>query len=153
MFKEKLSSFCELDSVLRPEQNLCKCPGLSRKLPESFFNGGIMTKSTEEAMEKTNRPAATAGSMRAPRHELHIPLRYRLEGEQNWLAGEAINMSESGLLFSSNEMLEVDCRVQITFQHSETPMGRWSTRSVRVVRRNLANWPETRILFGAKFCG
>ncbi len=104
-------------------------------------------------MEKTNLPAVTAGSMRAPRHELHIPLRYRREGQQNWLAGEAINMSESGLLFSSDEMLEVDCRVQITFQQSEAPMGRWSTRSARVVRRNLSNWPETRILFGAKFCG
>ena len=103
-------------------------------------------------MEKMNATAVTAAPARAPRHELRIPLRYRLEGHQDWLAGEAINMSESGLLFSSNEMLEVDCRVQITFQQSEVPMGRSSTRLVRVVRRNLANWPETQIMFGAKFC-
>ena len=103
-------------------------------------------------MENTDATAVTAGPVRAPRHELRIPLRYRLEGQQDWQRGEAINMSESGLLFSSNEMLELDCRVQITFQHSETPMGRSSTRIVRVVRRNLANWPETRILFGARFC-
>jgi hypothetical protein len=108
-------------------------------------------------MEKTNSPALevrqqTVGPVRAARHELRIPLRYRLEGEQNWQPGEAINMSESGLLFSSDELLEIDARVQITFQQSETPMGRSSTRIARVVRRNLANWPETRVLFGAKFC-
>jgi PilZ domain-containing protein len=107
---------------------------------------------SEKAMETSNATALTPSPARAPRHELRIPLRYRLEGQHDWQRGEAINMSESGLLFSSDEMLEVDCRVQITFQQSETPMGRSSTRLVRVVRRNLANWPETRILFGAKFC-
>jgi len=90
--------------------------------------------------------------VRAVRHELKIPLRYRLEGAQSWQPGEAINMSESGLLFSSNEMLEVDMRVQITFQATGTPMVQSSTRLARVVRRMLSNWPETRILFGAKFC-
>lgn len=94
----------------------------------------------------------TATDVRAVRHELHIPLRYRLEGGQEWRIGEAINMSETGLLFSSNEMLEVDARVQITFQGADIPvMLHSSTRLARVVRRNLSNWPETRIFFGAKF--
>lgn len=93
-----------------------------------------------------------AADVRAARHELHIPLRYRLEGVQEWQIGEAINMSETGLLFSSNEMLEVDARVQITFQGPDIPMVHSSTRLARVVRRNLSNWPETRIFFGAKFC-
>lgn len=94
----------------------------------------------------------TATDVRAVRHELHIPLRYRLEGGQEWRIGEAINMSETGLLFSSNEMLEVDARVQITFQGADVPvMLHSSTRLARVVRRNLSNWPETRIFFGAKF--
>jgi len=108
-------------------------------------------------MEKTNSPTLevrqnTAGPVRALRHELRIPLRYRLEGEPSWQPGEAINMSESGLLFSSDELLEIDARVQITFQHSESPMMKSSMRLVRVVRRILSNWPETRIVFGAKFC-
>jgi len=107
-------------------------------------------------MDKVNRPILevrqnTGGPVRAVRHELRIPLRYRLEGEQGWQPGEAINMSESGLLFSSNEMLEIDARVQITFQQSEAPMMKTSMRPARVVRRILSNWPETRILFGAKF--
>jgi hypothetical protein len=105
-------------------------------------------------MEKADSPGLqqkTATDGRAARHELHIPLRYRREGDQDWQPGEAINMSESGLLFSSDEMLEVDARVQITFQGPNIPMLKSSTRLARVVRRNLSNWPETRIFFGAKF--
>jgi len=91
-------------------------------------------------------------SDRAMRHELNIPLRYRLEGQENWAVGEAINMSESGLLFSSDQLLEIDARVQITFQSIDTPQVKSSTRLARVVRRTLSNWPETRIRFGARFC-
>ncbi|MCU1255528.1 MAG: hypothetical protein JWM83_1827 [Candidatus Angelobacter sp.] len=106
-------------------------------------------------MEKLN-PSAVAeprnSSERAMRHELNIPLRYRLEGQDNWAAGEAINMSESGLLFTSDQLLEVDTRVQITFQSTDTPQVKSSTRLARVVRRTLSNWPETRVKFGARFC-
>ncbi|HLY91901.1 MAG TPA: PilZ domain-containing protein [Candidatus Angelobacter sp.] len=108
--------------------------------------------STKETMNKAEATAVSATPVRAPRHELRIPMRYRLEGQQQWLPGEAINMSESGLLFSSDQLLDLDARVQITFQQSEIPMFRSSTRLARVVRRNLSNWPETRIMFGAKFC-
>ncbi len=88
---------------------------------------------------------------RAMRHDLRIPLRYRLEGQETWCMGETINMSESGLLFTSNEMLEIDARVQITFQNSGIPLLKSSTRAARVVRRVLSNWPETRIVFGARY--
>ncbi len=88
---------------------------------------------------------------RAVRHELRIPLRYRLEGQEDWYEGETINMSESGILFSSNEMLEVQARVEITFQTTGSPLLQSSTRQAMVVRRTLANWPETRLIFGARF--
>ncbi len=106
-------------------------------------------------MEKSD-PSAVAEARnsgdRAVRHELNIPLRYRLEGQENWAKGEAINMSESGLLFTSDELLEIDTRVQITFQSIDTPQVKSSTRLARVVRRTLSNWPETRVKFGARFC-
>jgi hypothetical protein len=88
---------------------------------------------------------------RAVRHELRIPLRYRREGHHDWFQGETINMSESGILFSSNEMLEVDSRLEITFQTSGSPLLQSSTRQAMVVRRTLANWPDTRLIFGARF--
>lgn len=95
--------------------------------------------------------AGNSGS-RAVRHELNIPLRYRLEGQEDWASGEALNMSESGLLFTSDQLLEIDSRVQITFQSIDTPQVKSSTRLARVVRRTLSNWPETRVKFGARFC-
>ena len=95
--------------------------------------------------------AGNSGS-RAIRHELNIPLRYRLEGQEDWATGEALNMSESGLLFTSDQLLEINSKVQITFQSIDTPQVKSSTRLARVVRRTLSNWPETRVKFGARFC-
>lgn len=88
---------------------------------------------------------------RAKRQELRIPLRYRVAGQQNWLLGETVNVSETGMLFASNDLLEVDSSLEITFQTSGVPELRSSTRSARVVRRVLSNWPETKILFGVRY--
>jgi hypothetical protein len=112
-----------------------------------MIDGEDMEKSDPSAVAEAHR----VGS-RALRHELHIPLRYRLEGREDWAAGEAINMSESGLLFTSDQLLEINDRVQITFQKIDTPQIKSSTRLAKVVRRTLSNWPETRVKFGARFC-
>jgi hypothetical protein len=89
---------------------------------------------------------------RALRHELRLPMRYRREGEEPWRVAETINISESGLLFSSDEVLEVEDRLEITFQTSGPPLLHSSTRQTVVVRRVLSTWPETRLFFGARFC-
>lgn len=88
---------------------------------------------------------------RAVRRDLRLPLRYRVAGGEDWRPGETINISESGLLFTSNELLDVDSSVEITFQTKGAPLLQSSTRQAMVVRRTLANWPETRLIFGAKF--
>ncbi len=88
---------------------------------------------------------------RALRHEMQLPLRYRVEGQKDWSAGETLNLSESGLLFSSDDILEINTRVEITFQTVSVPMLQSSTRSADVVRRVLNNWPETRPIFGVRF--
>jgi hypothetical protein len=88
---------------------------------------------------------------RAERRQLRLPLRYRVEGQEEWQPGETINVSETGLLFTSNEMLEVDAQLEITFQTSGAPLLQSSTRLVLVVRRMLSNWPETRLIFGARY--
>jgi PilZ domain len=110
-----------------------------------------VTKTTRSGI---SRPAEAGRPMveRALRHELRVPVRYRREGQQQWMQAEAINMSSSGLLFASNELLEVDTRVEITFQTSDPPLLERSTRIATVVRRVLNNWPETELKFGAKFC-
>lgn len=90
-------------------------------------------------------------STRATRQEIRIPLRYRLAGAEEWFLGETINVSESGLLFASDEMMEVQTRVEITFQISGPPLLPRSLRHATVVRRILSNWPETKLLFGARY--
>jgi hypothetical protein len=88
---------------------------------------------------------------RAERHELRIPLRFRPEGREDWLPGETINMSESGVLFLSEAMIELDTRLEITFQTAGDPLLHSSTRRAMVVRRTLANWPDTRLAFAVRF--
>lgn len=108
-------------------------------------------------MERLENDAAPAPRQRrtmvdrATRHDLRVPLRYRREGQQEWCPGETINMSESGVLFSSDQLLEVDASLEITFQTSGSPLLQSSTRRAQVVRRTLNNWPETSLIFAAKF--
>ena len=89
---------------------------------------------------------------RATRHTLCVPLRYRLAGQEDWSMGETINMSESGLLFSSDHLLEIDDRLEITFQTKGPLLLERSMRQAQVVRRTLNNWPETRLVFAARYC-
>lgn len=89
---------------------------------------------------------------RATRHELRLPLRYRLEGEEDWRQGETINISSSGLLFYLNELLEVNTNVEIIFETSRIGLLHAIPQQARVVRRVLSNWPETRLILAAKFC-
>lgn len=95
---------------------------------------------------------AKSWTERAERHALRIPIRYRYHGQEQWIAAETINISESGMLFSSDQLLDVDARIEITFQSSGTPMLQSSTRIIQVVRRVLSSWPETDPVFGARFC-
>lgn len=88
---------------------------------------------------------------RAERHDLRVPLRYRLEGNGDWHPGETVNMSETGLLFSSDQLIEIETPLEITFQTTGSPMLQSSTRRAMIVRRTLSNWPDTRLLFGARF--
>jgi hypothetical protein len=113
------------------------------------FGGEIMERSPGEFSNATGE--ARERVERAERHALQIPLRYRIEGQQDWSKGETLNLSESGILFSSESLLEVDTRLEITFQTSGVPLLSSSTRLARVVRRILSNWPETRPAVGAKF--
>ena len=89
---------------------------------------------------------------RAVRYALKVPMRYRISGTKKWAAGETINMSRSGVLFSTEELLELNTILEITFQASEPRLLTSSTRRAEVVRRVLSSWPqETRPMFGAKF--
>jgi hypothetical protein len=114
------------------------------------YDGEAETPEASLVEPKHRRPWVS----RALRHNLRLPMRYRREGEgeEAWRLAETRNISESGLLFSSDEILEVDDRVEVTFQTAGALLLQSSTRQTVVVRRVLSTWPETRLLFGARFC-
>jgi CheY-like chemotaxis protein len=50
---------------------------------------------------------------RAQRFHLHLPLRYRRLGEQNWHDGTTENISRSGMLFQADELLQPSAQLEI----------------------------------------
>jgi PilZ domain-containing protein len=52
---------------------------------------------------------------RAARFPIRTSISYRPEGDGNWQVGETENISRSGVLFNSNELLEVNTALEMTF--------------------------------------
>jgi CheY-like chemotaxis protein len=50
---------------------------------------------------------------RAPRFELHLPLKYRLLGESGWREGTTENISRSGMLFQAEEFITPNAQLEI----------------------------------------
>ncbi len=50
---------------------------------------------------------------RAQRFHLHLPLRYRRLGEDEWHVGKTENISRSGMLFEADELLQPSAQVEI----------------------------------------
>ena len=50
----------------------------------------------------------------APRYTVHLPMRYRIAGEDQWSTGTLENVSRSGLLFHTDQALPARARIEIT---------------------------------------
>lgn len=50
---------------------------------------------------------------RAQRFNLHLPLKYRLLGENDWRQGTTENISRSGMLFRAEEMIPPNAQLEI----------------------------------------
>ena len=50
---------------------------------------------------------------RAQRFNLHLPLKYRLLGEDDWREGQTENISRSGVLFRAEEMIPANAQLEI----------------------------------------
>ena len=50
---------------------------------------------------------------RAQRFQLHLPLRYRRLGEKSWHEGTTENISRSGMLFKTDEVLQPSSQLEI----------------------------------------
>ena len=57
--------------------------------------------------------ARQASPTRAQRFQLHLPLRYRRLGDNQWHMGTTENISRSGLLFQGDELLQPAAQLEI----------------------------------------
>ena len=68
---------------------------------------------TQFAQRRPPVPSPEAPSARAQRFQLHLPLRYRRLGENQWHQGTTENISRSGMLFRVDELLQPNVQLEI----------------------------------------
>ena len=71
----------------------------------------VMSMQSAEPQPTTR--ARHAPPARAQRFQLHLPLRYRRLGETQWHVGTTENISRSGLLFQSDDVLQPNSQLEI----------------------------------------
>jgi len=69
---------------------------------------------------------------RAQRYDLHIPLKYRLVGEDQWREGTTENISRSGVLFRADEKISAKAQLEFNLM---LPVGAAGPSPAEVVCR------------------
>ncbi|MFZ1050955.1 MAG: ATP-binding protein [Candidatus Sulfotelmatobacter sp.] len=67
----------------------------------------------QTARASTRQRSEQSALSRAPRFQLHLPLKYRLLDEEKWHDGETRNISRSGLLFQAEDLLQPNVQLEI----------------------------------------
>jgi PAS domain S-box-containing protein len=98
------------------------------RLLQKPFNLRDLGRTVREVLDATPTPPEVVMSMqsteprararevpptRAQRFQLHLPLRYRRLGEQQWHTGKTENISRSGMLFEADELLQPHSQLEI----------------------------------------
>ncbi len=103
-----------LDAGINLLQKPFSLPALKDKVREVLDSEPIPQ---ETVMPSRSTASVLTGKkippFRARRFNLHLPLRYRLLGDQRWLQGTTENISRSGLLFQGEEMLQPNAQLEI----------------------------------------
>jgi hypothetical protein len=103
-----------LDAGINLLQKPFSLPALKDKVREVLDSEPIPEEAT---MPSRSTATVLTGKkippFRARRFNLHLPLRYRLLGEQRWLQGTTENISRSGLLFQAEEILQPNAQLEI----------------------------------------
>src|SRR5207245_8964307 len=73
----------------------------------------VITSARTFEPDKTKDVGEGTFAFRAKRFNLQIPLRFRPLDQQGWLKGTTENISRSGLLFRSEELLQLNAHLEI----------------------------------------
>lgn len=89
-------------------------PALKAKVREMLNTPMPMEAAmSAQAANQAVRAKAKLSPFRAQRFQLHLPLKYRQLGQNNWRSGTTENISRSGLLFHAEEALAPNALVEI----------------------------------------
>src|SRR5579859_3358854 len=105
-----------LDAGVRLLQKPFTLRELKIKVREVLDASSIPTEvamSMQAAEDQNSLQAREVSPARAPRFQLHLPLRYRRLGEKIWHDGTTENISRSGMLFQADEELQPSSQLEI----------------------------------------
>jgi hypothetical protein len=88
---------------------------------------------------------------RARRFALHLPLRYRLLRAAEWREGRMENISRSGVLFWTDQLLDVDTEIEMSFMLPLVDTGSWIVCRGRIVRTVPPHEQQVPSALGAAF--
>jgi PAS domain S-box-containing protein len=142
-----------LDAGINLLQKPFSLPALKDKVREVLDSEPIplevtMSQATESSLAEKRVPP-----FRARRFNLHLPLKYRLLGEDSWRDGTTENISRSGLLFRAPETLQPKVQLEINLVLPPEIAGLPATEVVcrgEVVRAIGAESPELSPALAAK---
>ncbi|MGA8269941.1 MAG: ATP-binding protein [Candidatus Sulfotelmatobacter sp.] len=105
-----------LDAGVRLLQKPFTLRDLKSKVREVLDSTPVLSEadmSVLAARASTRQGSEKTPLSRAPRFQLHLPLKYRLLDETNWHDGETRNISRSGLLFQAEGVLQPNVQLEI----------------------------------------
>lgn len=87
----------------------------------------------------------------AERYTIHQPLKFRSPGEPAWRHGIALNISASGLLFTTCERPpEIGAKLEVYFAEEGEGLSK-RIATARVARRILHCWPDPCVQVAVQF--
>ncbi len=89
---------------------------LNRKVREVLETPTPVTEKPSMPMIKTHALELDPGVSRAPRFTLQLPVHYRVPGDSQWRHGTTENISRSGLLFRTEQLIPPNERLEISLE-------------------------------------
>src|SRR5208337_2631611 len=103
-----------LDAGINLLQKPFSLPALKDRVREVLDSAPIPLEVTMSSRTGASALEKKVPPFRAPRFNLHLPLRYRPLGEKSWRPGTTENISRSGLLFQAQEVLRPNMQLEIS---------------------------------------
>jgi PAS domain S-box-containing protein len=99
--------------LLQKPFNLRDLKSIVREVLDTSLTPPEVGMSMQSAIPRQGVRAREVPATRAQRFQLHLPLRYRRVGETNWREGTTENISRSGMLFKTDEVLQPSSQLEI----------------------------------------